>query len=65
MGFSNLESARASRIACYRNGFDFDDEADRTAALSWTVGALGAMYDALNDELRSVATELRKISEGS
>ena len=58
--WERLDGKRASRIAVYRTVTDLSDPAEREQLRAWTAGAVLALYDAMNDRLRSRARELRK-----
>ncbi|MFL1596226.1 DUF4268 domain-containing protein [Rhodococcus ruber] len=56
--WERLDDKRASRIAIY-HPLDLDDEQQRQEAEEWAVTTLIAMYDALNEPLRSAANTVR------
>ncbi|AUM16936.1 MULTISPECIES: DUF4268 domain-containing protein [Rhodococcus] len=56
--WERLEDKRASRIALY-HPIDLNDDQLRDEAATWAVNALTAMYDALNEPLRTTATKVR------
>ncbi|WP_438270046.1 hypothetical protein [Rhodococcus aetherivorans] len=53
-----MDDKRASRISLY-HPLDLDDEQQRQEAEEWAVTTLIAMYDALNEPLRSAANTVR------
>lgn len=59
LAWERLDDKRASRIGSYYEGFDYEDEAARSAARQWIVKAALGMFDAMNDTLRLRARQLR------
>jgi Domain of unknown function (DUF4268) len=57
--WERLDGRRASRIAAYHPVTDLSDATERALLLAWATGAVLALYDAMNDRLRSRARELR------
>mgnify|MGYP001022804194 CR=1 FL=1 len=57
--WERLDDKRASRVAAYRT-VDLEDEEERGAAQAWAAGTLRAMFDAMNDQLRRRASELKR-----
>jgi hypothetical protein len=57
--WERLEGKRASRIAAHRPVVDLTDDAERAELKTWAVTTAVAMYDAMNDRLRSRGRQLR------
>ncbi len=64
LAWERLDDKRASRIATYRSVTDLSEPGDREQLKTWATGALLAMYDALNDRLRTRGRELREVQKG-
>ncbi|UOY01652.1 DUF4268 domain-containing protein [Blastococcus sp. PRF04-17] len=63
LSWERLDDKRASRIAAYRPAGDLADDGARAALKAWAVPTVLAMYDAMNDLLRSRARELREAAK--
>ncbi len=59
LSWEELDGRRACRIAACHT-LDIDDDVSRGEAKNWAVLTLGAMYGAMNSELRSRAAAIRK-----
>jgi hypothetical protein len=57
--WERLDDKRASRLAAYHPPLDLADDAQRAPLRAWAVGTVIAMFDALNDVLRTRARQLR------
>lgn len=60
LSWERLDGKRASRIAAYRAVTDLSDPADRAALKAWALGTILALYDSMNDRLRTRARQLRE-----
>ncbi|TFV64618.1 UNVERIFIED_ORG: DUF4268 domain-containing protein [Bacillus sp. AZ43] len=63
LSWERLDDKRASRIAAYRPAGDLADDDARAALKAWAVPTVLAMYDAMNELLRSRARELREAAK--
>ena len=55
MTWERPDGKRASRIAVYRTVTELSDPAEPGQLRTWASGAVLALYDAMNDRLRSRA----------
>jgi hypothetical protein len=65
LGWERLDEKRASRIAAYRPVTDLTDPDERAALKTWTVGSILALFDSMNDRLRSRGWQLRESTKGA
>ena len=60
LGWERLDEKRASRIAAYQPVGDLSDDGEREQLRAWAVTTVLAMYDGMNQVLRTRARELRE-----
>ncbi len=59
LSWERLDDRRASRVGCYHDGFDYQDDDARAEARVWAARAAIGMYDAMNETLRLRGRQLR------
>lgn len=63
LSWERLDDKRASRIAAYHPIGDLADEGERAQLRAWAVTTVLAMYDGMNQVLRTRAAELREAAK--